>query len=56
MCAVMEENKQNLEFIAPEVKVVEISGQARLCQGSTQAEATGTYDLDGLNALDRKAL
>ena len=54
----MEENKQNLEFIAPEVKVVEISGQGRLCQGSTQAEATGTktYDLDGLNAFDRQAL
>ena len=54
----MEEKIKELEFIEPEVKVVEISGQARLCQGSTQAEATGTktYDLDGLNALDRHEL
>ena len=35
----MEENKQILEFIEPEVKVVEISGQARLCQASPEMEA-----------------
>ena len=59
-----EKQKQNLEFIAPEVKVVEISGQTRLCQSSTRAEATGSkvYDLndldayDGLDAYDRHAL
>lgn len=38
MC-VMEENKQKLEFIEPEVKVVEISGQGRLCEASFEAEA-----------------
>ncbi len=54
-----EKKKQNLEFTEPVVKVVEISGQTRLCQSSTKAEATGetkTYDLDGLNAYDRHAL
>ena len=35
----MEEKKQHLEFIAPEVKVIEISGQARLCQASPEVEA-----------------
>ena len=35
----MEGKKQHLEFIAPEVKVVEISGQARLCQASPEVEA-----------------
>ena len=35
----MEENKQNLEFITPEVKVVEISGQGRLCEASFEAKA-----------------
>ena len=34
-----EKQKQNLEFIAPEVKVVEISGQTRLCQASFEAKA-----------------
>ena len=36
MCAVMEENKQNLEFIAPEVKVVTVASQRVLCQSQEE--------------------
>ena len=36
MCAVMEENKQNLEFITPEVKVVSVASQRVLCQSEPE--------------------
>ena len=35
----MEEPKHNLDFIEPEVKIVEISGQGRLCEASFEAKA-----------------
>ena len=35
----MEEIKKESVFVSPEVKVVEISGQARLCQASPEVEA-----------------
>ena len=42
----MEEKKQNLEFIAPEVKVVNIAPQTRILQDSqTDPEPS---ELDGL--------
>lgn len=45
MCA-MEENKQKLEFIEPEVKVVNIAPQSRILQDSpVDPEPT---ELDGL--------
>ena len=51
MCAVMEENKQNLEFIAPEVKVVTVASQRVLCQSEIKAEAK-IYDLNGTKSYD----
>ena len=51
MCAVMEENKQNLEFIAPEVKVIAVASQRVLCQSETKAEAK-IYDLNGTKSYD----
>ena len=50
MC-VMEENKQKLEFIAPEVKVVSVTSQRVLCQSETKAEAK-IYNLDGTSSYD----
>ncbi len=41
----MEENKQILEFIAPEVKVVKISGQGVLCV-SVEIERIRTYTFE----------
>ena len=42
----MEENKQHLEFIAPEVKVVNLAPQSRILQDSpVDPEPT---ELDGL--------
>ena len=40
----MEENKQILEFIAPEVKVVSVTSQRVLCQSETKAEAQFDFD------------
>ena len=40
----MEEKKQNLEFIAPEVKVIAVASQRVLCESETKAEAQ--FDLD----------
>lgn len=37
MCVVMEENKQKLEFIEPEVKVVNLAPQSRILEGSGEA-------------------
>lgn len=43
MC-VMEENKQHLEFIAPEVKVVNIAPQSRILQESKALDIEAYYD------------
>ena len=48
----MEENKQNLEFIAPEVKVVTVASQRVLCQSEIKAEADKIYDLNGTKSYD----
>ena len=39
----MEENKQKLEFIAPEVKVVSVTSQRVLCESETIQKS---YPLD----------
>ena len=37
----MEENKQNLEFIEPEVKVVAVSPHRVLCQSGSETDDEG---------------
>ena len=40
----MEEKKQNLEFIAPEVKIVTITPRSRILEGSGEAPQSTTFD------------
>ena len=58
MCAVMEENKQNLEFIAPEVKVVSVASQGVLCESEIklQAQPLESYQNVGLPSYDTHEL
>ena len=58
MCAVMEENKQNLEFIAPEVKVIAVASQKVLCQSEIkmQAKPLESYQNVGLPSYDTHEL
>ena len=53
MCAVMEENKQNLEFITPEVKVIAVASQGVLCQSQTEPEDEAPIRADALQSYKK---
>lgn len=55
VCVVMEEKmKQNLEFIAPEVKVVSVTSQRVLCESETiqKSYPLDEYDRSLLQSID----
>ena len=54
----MEENKQNLEFIAPEVNVITVASQGVLCQSEIklQAQPLDEYTRTVLPSYDTKEL
>lgn len=58
MCVVMEENKQKLEFIEPEVKVVTVASQRVLCQSEIilQAQPLDEYTRTVLPSYDTHEL
>lgn len=50
----MEENKQKLEFIEPEVKVVSVTSQRVLCESETiqKSYPLDEYDRSLLQSID----